>query len=88
MPLLSTALACLATIRSKIGLLLDGKQIEKVISKKTERIDLGERIDTQKTEEKSEFKSLFDDLVGGKPAMIVQDESSDEEIIIVPRRKK
>ena len=90
MPLLSTALACLATIRSKIGLLLEGKNIEKVITKKTEGIDLGEKVESQKTEEKPEFKSLFDDLVGGKTAapLIVQEESSDEEIIIVPRRKK
>ena len=88
MPLLSTALACLATIHSKIGLLLDGKTVEKVIAEKTERIDLGEKVDSKKFEEKTEFTSLFDNLVGKTAApIIVQEDSSDEEIIIVPRRK-
>ena len=84
---LATALTCLSAIRSKIQLILSGKTKETKVTKKEEKnIDQGTTVN-RPVEAKPEFTSLFNDLLGVKPAQPVQNDSSeDEEIIIVPRR--
>ena len=85
---LATALTCLSAIRSKIQLILSGKtKATKVTKKEEKNIDQGTTVN-RPVEAKPEFTSLFNDLMGVKPAQPVQNDSSseDEEIIIVPRR--